>query len=67
MGTFYSDWMFSITDMNIKTNPKGRCANLTSSNCLFTWYDNYMPCFKEGIQSDNACWSYAVICVVNSE
>ena len=24
---FFSDWMFSITDMNIKTNPKGRCAN----------------------------------------
>ena len=27
MGTFYSDWMFPITDTNIKTDPKGKCAN----------------------------------------
>ena len=27
MGTFYGDWMFSIADMNIKTDSKGRCAN----------------------------------------
>ena len=27
MDTFYSDWIFSIADMNIKTDPKGRCVN----------------------------------------
>ena len=27
MGTFYSDWMLPITDMNIETDPKGRCTN----------------------------------------
>ena len=26
MGTLYSDWMFPITDMNIKTDSKGRCC-----------------------------------------
>ena len=25
MGIFYGDWMFSIADMNIKTDSKGRC------------------------------------------
>ena len=34
MGTFYSDWMFSIADMNIKTNSKGRCTNETFC-CIF--------------------------------
>ena len=34
MGTFYSDWMFSIADMNIKTDPKGRCANRNFC-CIF--------------------------------
>ena len=34
MGTFYSDWMFSIADMNIKTNSKGRCTNRTFY-CIF--------------------------------
>ena len=47
MGTFYSDWMFPLTDLNIKTDPKGdvqietfccifKCIRVNWSNIIVT-------------------------------
>ena len=33
MGTFYSDWMFPLTDLNIKTHPKD--VQIETFCCIF--------------------------------